>query len=305
MTRAFAAFVGRRVVAALCFVVVVAAMALVLGRLAPGDATDNLRLSGADAASIAAVRARLGLDRPVHHQLGAWLVGVARFDLGYSSRFNQPVSGLLGSRLAATAALASMALIIAILLGLPIGLLTGARPDGLLAKAVAPISIALLSCPPLVAALALLLLGTTTGWVSVGPGALAIPALALALPLAASLERLQSQATSDTLTAPDLRAAAARGVPHRRLIWVHAARQSLRPVLGVFGIILGSLFSGSLAVEVVTAWPGLGLLTYDALISRDLYLLAGCALVGGALIAAGNLIGDLLRAVVDPRVRGA
>jgi peptide/nickel transport system permease protein len=304
VTRSFAVFLGRRAVAAVCFVVVVASTALVLGRLAPGDAIDEMRLAGADAASIEAARERLGLDRPVHHHLVTWLAGLPRLDLGYSSRFKQPVSGLLGSRLSATAALAALALLVAMVLGLPLGLLTGARPDGLLAWAVAPISIAFLSCPPLVAALALLLLGTTTGWLAVGPGALAIPALALALPLAASLERLQSQATADTLTAPDLRAAAARGIPPGRLIWVHAARQSLRPVLGVFGIVLGSLFSGSLAVEVVTAWPGLGRLTYEALISRDLYLLAGCALVGGALIAAGNLIGDVLRAVVDPRVRG-
>jgi peptide/nickel transport system permease protein len=303
VSRTFAAFLGRRILTSLLFVVVVGAMAFVLGRLAPGDATTDLVLSGADASSVAAARTRLGLDRPAHVQLGAWLAGLARLDLGYSSRFNQPVAGLLTSRLAATAALAFAALLVGVLLGVPIGILTGARPDGWPARVVAVVSIALLACPPLVGALALLLLGATTGWLSVGPGALAVPALALALPLAASLERLQAQATADTLQAPDLRAAAARGIPRTRLLWVHAARQSMRPMLGVAGIITGSLFSGSLAVEVVTAWPGLGRLTYDALVGRDLHLLAGCALVGACLIAAANLVADVLRAIVDPRVR--
>ena len=103
----------------------------------------------------------------------------------------------------------------------------------------------------------------------------------------------------------DLSAATARGIPPSRLVWVHAARQALRPVLGIYGIVIGSLFSGSLAVEVVTSWPGLGRLTYDALVSRDLFLLAGCALAGASFIAIGNLIADLLRALVDPRVREA
>jgi len=117
------------------------------------------------------------------------------------------------------------------------------------------------------------------------------------------LERLQSQATSEAISAPDLTAAAARGVPRSRLIWVHAARQSLRPVLGVYGIIIGSLFSGSLAVETIASWPGLGRLMYDALVARDLFLVAGCALAGAMFIAAGNFLADVLRALVDPRVR--
>jgi peptide/nickel transport system permease protein len=145
----------------------------------------------------------------------------------------------------------------------------------------------------------------TTELLSVSPGSYAVPTLALALPLAAGLERLQSQATAEAMTAPDLAAAAARGVPPARLVWVHAARQSLRPVLGVYGIVVGSLFSGSLAVEVVTSWPGLGRLTYEALVSRDLYLLAGCALAGATFIALGNLAADLLRALADPRVSDA
>jgi peptide/nickel transport system permease protein len=201
-----------------------------------------------------------------------------------------------------TAVLAAVALTLATIVGLPLGLLTGARPSGWLARLVTPLSVALVSCPPIVAALALLL-AASKGWLSALQSSLALPALALALPLAATIERLQSQATTDTMGSLDLVAAAARGVPPSRLVWIHAGRQSLRPVLGIYGLLIGGLFSGSLAVEWVTSWPGLGRLTYDALVHRDLFLVSGCALAGAVLIAIGNVAADVIRAAADPRVR--
>lgn len=305
MTQSFAAFLLRRLLAALVFVAVVSSSALVLTKLAPGDATSELYLSGVDAATIARTRAELGLDRSIPAQLTDWVAGIVRFDLGRSSRFGgRPVRDLVIERAPQTAMLAVVALTLATVLGLPLGLLTGSRPRGPLAGIVGVVSIALVACPPIVGALALLLLAASTGWLSIVPGNLAVPALALALPLAAVLERLQSRATTETIDTPALRAAAARGVPPARLLWVHAARQSVRPVLGIYGIVIGSLFSGSLAVEMVTSWPGLGRLMYEGIVGRDLFLVAGCALVGGVFIALGNLAADVARAVVDPRVRG-
>jgi ABC-type dipeptide/oligopeptide/nickel transport system permease component len=298
-----ATFVVRRTAAALLFVAVVSSFALVLARLAPGDATTELFLAHADAATIAQARERLGLDRPIYVQLGHWLGGLAHFDLGQSSRFGGPVAALVGKRALKTAELALVALVLGTVIGLPLGVLTGARPRGLLAALVTPFSIALVACPPIVGALGLLVLALSTNLLSTAPGSLAVPVLALALPLAAMLERLQSQATSDALGSPDLTAAAARGIPPSRLLWIHATRQSLRPVLGIYGIVIGSLFSGSLAVEWVTAWPGLGRLTYDAIVGRDMFLVAGCALFGAVLIACGNLSADIIRAIVDPRVK--
>jgi peptide/nickel transport system permease protein len=303
VTRGLSAFLVRRLLAAIVFVLLVSSSALVLTRVVPGDATSDLAFTRGGEAARAQARARLGLDRPIASQLGAWLAGLARFDLGRSSRFGEPVADLLRDRAGPTAELAAVALGIAMLLGVPIGVLTGARPRGLFARAITPISLALVACPPLVGALGLLWLALATGGLSVEPGRLAVPALALALPLGAMIERLQSQATTDALAAPDLLAAAARGIPRARLLWIHAARRSLRPVLGLFGIVIGTLFSGSLAVEWVTSWPGLGRLTYDAVVGRDVYLVAGCALAGAILIALGNIVADLGRAVVDPRVR--
>lgn len=303
MTSALVRFAVRRVVSAALFVLIVAASAFLLTIVAPGDATMELRASGASPAVIARERARLGLDLPVTERFATWVSGVARGDLGESATFGRPVRALVLDCAAATARLAFLALLIATMIGIPLGIISGAMPHHWPARIIAPVSLALVSCPPIVGVLALLLLAATTGWLSIDSGAIAVPALALALPLAASLERLQSHAVRDVLAAPDLVAAAARGIPPTRLIWVHAARQSLRPVLGVYGVVIGTLFGGSFAVEVITAWPGLGRLTFDALRAHDVMLVAGCALAGATCLTAGNVIADVLRAVVDPRAR--
>jgi peptide/nickel transport system permease protein len=131
-----------------------------------------------------------------------------------------------------------------------------------------------------------------------------LPTLALAVPLAATIERLQSQATAETMGERFVAAAEARGVPPGRVLWRHVLKPSLRPVAAVFGLVVGSLLSGSFVVEIVTSWPGLGRLMYDALRSRDLYLVAGCAAAGGVFLALGALLSDAALAVVDPRLRG-
>lgn len=301
MNASLAAFIGRRVAAALLFVALVSSAAFVLVRIAPGDATTDLHLTRGGAAAAEEARARLGLDRPLLTHLGSWVTGLLTFDLGQSTVYGRPVADLVKERAGATAALASLALLLAAAIGLPLGVLTASRPW--VAAAVAPISIALVACPPIIAVLVLLLVAVSTGWLSIAQGSYAVPTLALALPIAAMLERLHSQAMSEMLSSPDLLAAAARGVPRGRLLWVHAARQALRPVLGIAGVVVGALFSGSLAVEMMTSWPGLGRLLFDAVAGRDLFLAAGCALVGAMFVALANLLADVARAVIDPRVR--
>ncbi len=296
-------FAARRVAAGLVFILVVAASSFVLTHFAPGDATTELKATGASSDVILAERARLGLDQSLPQQFARWARGIATGDLGMSTQFRRPVAPLVVERAGETALLATAALLLATAIGLPLGVISGATPRHWIARVTEPVSLVLLSCPPLVLSLFLLFIAATTGWLPAEQGALILPTLALALPLAASLERLQAQATRDVVAAPDLLATAARGVPRARLIWVHAARQSLRPVLGIYGIVIGSLFGGSLVVEMVTAWPGLGRLMYDALRGRDIDLVAGCALAGAVFLAIGNVAADLLRALVDPRAR--
>jgi len=132
-----------------------------------------------------------------------------------------------------------------------------------------------------------------------------LPSLALGLPVAAAIERLQSASIRTALLDPCILAALARGVPSHLVLWRHALRLSLRPVLAIYGITIGSVLSGSFAVEVVLSWSGLGQLMYQALQSRDLYLVAGCAAAGSLCLAAGIFITDIAAAALDPRAEKA
>jgi len=129
---------------------------------------------------------------------------------------------------------------------------------------------------------------------------LIVPAAALALPLAAMFERLQAQAMSDVVDQPYVLATLARGVPRSRVVWRDALKAALRPVAALYGLVVGTLLSGSFAVEVITAWPGLGRLMLDALLARDVYLVAGCAAAGSLFLAAGTLMSDAALALIDP-----
>ena len=121
------------------------------------------------------------------------------------------------------------------------------------------------------------------------------------MPLAAMFERLQAQAMSDVVGQPYVLATLARGVPRSRVVWRDALKAALRPVAALYGLVVGTLLSGSFAVEVITAWPGLGRLMLDALRARDVYLVAGCAAAGSLFLAAGTLMSDAALALVDPR----
>jgi len=297
-------FLAWRVVGAILLVFAVASGAMLLAKLAPGDyLTSSIE---SDPAFVKAERHRLGLDLPVGEQYARWVRRAVTLDFGNSLQYQRPVNALVREKAANTAALASIALVLATAIGIPWGVFTGSRGGGILATLLRLGSIVLLSVPPLISSLLLLTIAAATGWLPVsgmgGPSHFVVPTLALALPVAAALERLQAESIEDALQRPTAAAARARGVPARRVIWHHAWRQSLGPILGIYGVIVGSLFSGSFAVEIVTSWPGLGDLMRQALLARDTDLVAGCAAAGAAFLAAGVLAADVVHAIADPRV---
>jgi peptide/nickel transport system permease protein len=311
-------FLLRRAVFALLLTIVASSAALLLTLLAPGDFDDTF----GDLERMAARRTQLGLDRPLAVQYVEWVSRAVRLDFGDSLLYSRPVADLLGERALNTAVLAMAALGAATLLGVPLGIYTGARQRGPAVRVIRAVSLVMLSMPPLIASLAMVLLAARTGWFPVGgmmsSGAsemawgrwivdvahhIPLPALALALPMAATLERLQSQAMSEAIRQPFVRAAEARGLSSDEALLKHGWRVSLGAVLGLYGLMIGSLFSGSFIVEVVTAWPGLGRLMYDGLRARDLYLVAGCAAAGAFCLAVGTFLADVLLATADPRAR--
>ena len=310
----------RRLGFALLLVFVVSSAALLLTRLAPGDFTTDQTFT-LDPAARERLRRELGLDRPLAAQYLSWLGGVAQLDFGQSLLYSRPVGTLVRERAVNTAVLATVALIFATAIGIPLGIYSGSRTRGLGRSVVRAMSVFGLSVPPLVGSLALVFLAARTGWLPVGGMTSAagldmtwaqrfvdlarhipVPALALAMPLAASLERLQSQAMQSAAREPFVAASRARGLERMQALLRHAWPVSLRPVLGLYGVMIGSLFSGSFIVEVVTSWPGLGRLMFDALKARDLFLVAGCAATGALFLAIGTLLADLLLAWTDPRV---
>jgi peptide/nickel transport system permease protein len=316
MTRFFL----RRLAFAVLLVVAVSSGALVLTRLAPGDVTANLG-AFAPPEEVARTRARFDLDRSPAAQWGGWALRAIRFDFGDSFLYNRPVGGLIHRAAGNTAVLALAALSLATLLGIPLGIISGSR-GGVAPLLIRGASLVCLSIPPLLTSLLLVFVASRTGWLPAGGMTsvdavdagwsswildvarhLPLPAIALALPIAATFERLQSQSMAETIHQPFVVAALARGVTWRRLVIGHAWRASLRSMCAIYGLAIGALLSGSFVVEYVTAWPGLGRLMYEALRARDIYLVAGCAAMGGVFLALGSLVADLLLFAADPRVR--
>ncbi len=315
-----ARFLLRRLVFALLLLVAASSSALVLTRLAPGDVTADLG-PGARPDEVRMLKERLDLDRGVAGQWALWAGRALRLDFGESYLYNQPVRGLVARAAVNTAILALSALMAATVCGIGLGVVTGWPRAGRWVEGLRALSLLWVSVPPLVTSLLLVLLAARTGWFPVGGMSstsaatlpwgswlvdlswhLAVPSLALALPLAGMFERLQAQALSEVAAEPYLMAASARGVTQSRLRWRHAWPASWRPLCGVFGVAVGSLLSGSFVVEHVTAWPGLGRLMFEALKARDIYLVAGCAASGAVFLALGSLLGDLMLVSADPRV---
>lgn len=316
-----ARFLLRRLLFAIVLVAVASSVALLLARLAPGDVTAQLG-PFASRAEVESTRARFDLDRSPAAQWWLWVRRAARFDFGDSFLYGRPVGPLVAEAAANTALLGIVSLVAATLIGISLGVFTGSRGGGVPASIVRGASLVVLSMPPLVTSLLFVFVAARTGWLPSGGMTssaaapvswtawiadvlwhLPLPVLALSLPIAATFERLQSQAMGEAVHQPFVLAAVARGAPRRLVLLRHAWPASLRSVSAVYGLAIGALLSGSFIVEYVTTWPGLGRLMFDALRARDIYLVAACAAAGAGFLALGTAAGDVLLAAADPRVR--
>ncbi|MBL8139587.1 MAG: ABC transporter permease subunit [Acidobacteria bacterium] len=304
----------RRAVARLVFVaalVLVATLgAVLLARLAPGGAAVELYGTGATRAEYDAAQADDVRLRGAGDVARQWFVNVATLDFGASQKFRRPVLPLVAERAARTASLVLLAFVLAVALGVGVATATAARP-GPWPRVIRVCAIALQSCPPLLLAILLSWLAWRSGWQAAAIGATgaagwlltaAVPTLALALPLAARLERAHARVFVETRRTPVMTALRARGLAAASLRWRHALRLSAPPLIGIASALGGSLLGGSLAVELITAWPGLGRLAYEAFTSRDTPLMAGCAAAAALFVGVANALGDAAIVLVDPRV---
>lgn len=313
-----------RVAAAAAVVLGVVLLTFLLLHLAPGDPAVHLAGAGASADQLAAVHHTLGLDQPLPLQLLAWLGRAATGDWGTSLATGRPVATMLGEAWPWTAALVLLSLGLSYLLGIGLALLQAqgsARRDTILSV----VSVALFAVPAYWLAVVLVwVFSWRLGWLPAFGGAgvdadflpagaravdllrhLALPLVTLTLIGVGGAARFVRGSLFDARREPFLVAARARGLTGRRLLFRHLLRNALGPVVALLGLSLPALFSGTLFVEGVFAWPGVGRVLLLGVQARDYPVVMAAALVSAVLVVLGTLLADVLRAWVDPRVRHA
>lgn len=271
--------------------------------LAPGDYFAEMRLDPRIAPeTVAALRARYGLTSPLPVRYARWLGGALRGDLGYSFAYGIPAAALVWARARNTLLLTATAMALAWLLAVPLGAWCAWRRGRWVDRLCSGGLAALMSVPELVLALGLLLFAVRTGWFPTG-GHLFLPACALALAMLPVLTRHTRAAVAEALAMPFARAARAHGIGPARLLFRHALPAAANPLVTLLGFSLGGLLSGSLAVEAVMAWPGLGTLLLEAILARDVYIVVAGVMLSTVMLAVGNLVADILLYAADPRIR--
>jgi ABC-type dipeptide/oligopeptide/nickel transport system permease component len=276
--------------------------------LVPGDPAQSMLGEGATQADIERLRHQLGLDAPLSSQYVAYLSGVARGDLGQSFRTGAPVVSQLAERIPATAQLAAAAMLVAVCLAVPLGLLAAVWRGTWIDESAMAVALAGVAMPnfwlgPLLA----IVFAVQLGWLPVsGRGTLAnlvLPAITLGAALAAILARMTRASVLDELRELYVLAARARGASRARAILRHAFRNSLVPVVTVLGLQLGSVLTGSVITETIFAWPGVGRLLIQSINARDYPMVQGCILLIAVTYVAMNLLTDVVYGWLDPRIR--
>ncbi len=284
--------------------------------LMPGDPIDlminaNPRLTAEDATRLRAV---YGLDRPLVERYGLWAWDALRGDFGYSRGFARPVLEVIGPRLANTALLMSAAFVIALAIGIPLGILAAARPGGVTDGAVNLYCFVAVSTPTFWLALILILVfAVTLGWLPAGGTAttgglaetlrhLILPVTTLALVEAGAYARFTRAAMLEALRQDWVRTARAKGASLPRVLLRHALRNAMIPVATIVALGVGGLFSGALVTETMFAYPGMGKLIFDAVMGNDYNLALVGLLFATLLTLVGNLGADLAYALLDPRI---
>src|SRR5579864_2757406 len=315
----------RRFAAAALLVWLVLTTTFVLLRLVPGNATTVSELPIPKPQRELLIHA-YGLDRPLPEQYVRWLGAVALHgNLGISFEQLRPVRTVVAEALPATLLLAAAALLVEYGVGTALGVAAARRSGSVLDKAIRVATLLLYSQPVFwLGLMAILLFSDRLGWLpashmlsvgadEMGRGAwladlakhLVLPAMTLGLAQAGGAARFVRAGLLDVLGRDYIRTARAKGLSERRVVWVHGMRAALVPIIQLLALSVPSLLSGALITEVVFAWPGLGRITYDAILTRDSPVLLATTAITAVLVVGCNLIADLLHAAADPRIRDA
>ena len=299
-----------RLLYALPVVFLVVSLVFFLIHLVPGDPVQQMLGERAAPTDIEQMRRDLGLDQPLLRQYATYLGNIARGDLGHSIRFNAPVGELILARYPATMELTAAALFLALLFSIPAGVQAAIHRGQWQDHGLGFLSLLGLSFPNFALGPVLILIfAVKFAWLPVsgyGTAAhLVLPAITLGAGLAAILTRMVRTAQLEELNQDYVRTARAKGLAERTVLYKHALRNGLVPVVTVVGLQLGALLSGAMVTEAIFSWPGIGRLTLQAINSRDYPLAQGCFLAIAVTYIAVNLLTDVIYTVVDPRIREA
>ena len=302
------AYTLRRLALTIPVLLGVATLVFALIHLVPGDPAEAMLGESAPAADLADLRTKLGLDKPLLAQYETYVLGLVRGNLGTSFRYNTPVAREIGQRLGRTAQLALAAMLVAIVIAIPLGVLGAIYRGRWIDQVATTLSLLGVAMPnfwlgPLLA----IVFAVYLGWLPVsGTGTwqhLVLPALTLGGALAALLARMTRATLIDELRELYVLAARARGVSRTRAVVSHALRNSLIPVVTIIGLQLGAVLTGTIITETIFAWPGVGRLLIQAISFRDYPLVQGCILFIATTYVTMNLLVDLVYGWIDPRIR--
>lgn len=301
-------YLARRLALTIPVLLGVATLVFSLIHLIPGDPAQAMLGETASPEDVAELRGRLGLDRPLVEQYGAFLRGLSQGDLGTSLRTSEPVAAMIADRMPATAELALAAMLFAIVFSIPLGMAAAVWKGTGIDHAAMTFALLGISLPnfwlgPLLA----IVFSVELGWLPVsGRGTLAhlvLPAISLGAGLAAILARMTRATLLEELREPYVHAARARGASKARAVIGHAFRNSLIPVVTLIGLQFGAVLTGAVITETVFSWPGIGRLLVQSIGFRDYPMVQGCILLIAVTYVGVNLLTDLLYGVLDPRIR--
>lgn len=316
--------IGFRLIQAFGLLIAVIVLNFILIQIAPGDVA--LTLAGEQGSGspefLAAVRAQYGLDQPILIQLFQYLWNVLQFDLGESFFWGRPVLELIQEKIFATILLAGTALAFAMTIGVLLGVFTARRPESMTSHGVTILSLVGYALPVFwTAIMFLVVFSAKLGWFPIGgiedvryEGGffgelldliehLVLPAFTLGIIYLAYYSRLARASMLEVLESDYIRTARAKGVDERSVVYRHALRNALIPVVTIAGLQFGALFSGAVLVETVFSWPGLGRLAFESILRRDTPMMLGLLIVSAAMVIVANLLTDLVYQWIDPRIR--
>ena len=315
---------AKRVGYGLVLLVAVLVLNFALITIAPGDVADSIAgdMGGADAEVIEEIRTRYGLDKPFYVQLWGYLSRVAVLDLGHSYFFNVPVTELVLERLPATLLLVFSAQILAIVVGTLLGVMAAQRPNGVVSLTVTFLSLFGFAAPVfwtgillIIAFVSIIPVFPVAGMVDVTVEGgfvvrtldvlhhLVLPTVTLASIFLAIYSRLARVSMLEVLGADYVRTARAKGVPERTVLYKHALRNALGPVVTVAGLQFSAVISGAVVVETVFGWPGLGTLALQSIIARDTPTIMGILFFSSLVVIVVNILTDVALQALDPRIK--